>query len=333
MHLLLFAMAAMSAAAQGQGGGQPVIDMHFHALAAGDQGPPPTTICAPYEDWPILNPAQPIEAYLKDFIVEPQCSHRITSPKTDADLLKRNIEALQRNNVIAVASGTAAKVEEIRAKEPSRIIPALHMGETEWPSLAELRALHQAGRLEVLGEIVSQYAGIAPNDPRLEPYFALAEELDVPVAIHIGPGPPGVTRIGSPKYRAALSNPLVLEDVLVRHPKLRLYVMHAGWPMGDHMVALMLTHPSVYVDVGVIDFAWPRAEFYSYLKRLVDAGFAKRIMFGSDQMVWPEAIDAAIASIRAAPFLSPVQKRDILYNNAARFLRLSEAQKTRHHRR
>jgi uncharacterized protein len=207
------------------------------------------------------------------------------------------------------------------------------MGETEWPSLGELRTLHGAGKLAVLGEIVSQYAGIAPNDPKLEPYFALAEELDIPVGIHVGPGPPGVTRLGSPRYRAALSNPLALEDVLVRHPNLRVYVMHAGWPMGDEMVALMLTHPTVYAELGVIDFAWPRAEFYSYLKRLMGAGFGERIMFGSDQMIWPEAIDSAIASIRAAPFLTEPQKRDILYNNAARFLRMKEADMAEYGRR
>jgi uncharacterized protein len=32
-----------------------------------------------------------------------------------------------------------------------------------------------------------------------------------------------------------------------------------------------------------------------------------------------------------APFLSREQKRDILYNNAARFLRLSEEEIARHH--
>ena len=35
------------------------------------------------------------------------------------------------------------------------------------------------------------------------------------------------------------------------------------------------------------------------------------------------AVDAVIRSIETAPFLSESQKRDILYNNAARFLRLS----------
>jgi Amidohydrolase len=52
-----------------------------------------------------------------------------------------------------------------------------------------------------------------------------------PIAVHMGLGPPGAAYIGYPKYRMSLSNPLLLEDLLVRHPKLRLYVMHAGWPM------------------------------------------------------------------------------------------------------
>ncbi len=45
-------------------------------------------------------------------------------------------------------------------------------------------------------------------------------------------------------------------------------------------------------------------------------------MFGSDQMNWPETIDAALDAIQSAPFLTAEQKRDIFYNNAARFLKL-----------
>jgi uncharacterized protein len=54
-------------------------------------------------------------------------------------------------------------------------------------------------------------------------------------------------------------------------------------------------------------------------------------MFGSDQMVWPEGIDAAMEAIETASFLSEVQKRDIPYHNAARFLRLSDEEVARHH--
>jgi len=106
--------------------------------------------------------------------------------------------------------------------------------------------------------------------------------------------------------------------------------MHAGYPMLDDTLALLYAHPQVYVDTGVIVYTLTRPAFYRYIQTLVDAGFGERIMFGSDQMVWPETIERSIAVIEEAPFLSAEQKRDILYNNAARFLRLDEATKAKH---
>jgi hypothetical protein len=48
-------------------------------------------------------------------------------------------------------------------------------------------------------------------------------------------------------------------------------------------------------------------------------------------MRWPEKIGEAIEAIEQAPFLTEEQKRDILYHNAARFLRLSKEDVARHH--
>jgi predicted TIM-barrel fold metal-dependent hydrolase len=75
----------------------------------------------------------------------------------------------------------------------------------------------------------------------------------------------------------------------------------------------------------------PRPVAYRYLKSLIDNGLGKRLMFGSDQMIWPEVIGENIEAIETADFLTEEQKRDILYNNAARFLRLSDEQITAHH--
>jgi hypothetical protein len=94
---------------------------------------------------------------------------------------------------------------------------------------------------------------------------------------------------------------------------------------------VLFAHPQVYVDVGAIVFAAPRAAFYRYLRGIVDGGFGNRVMFGSDQMVWPGVIERSIAVIEEASFLSEEQKRDIFYNNAARFLRLSEEEIAKHH--
>jgi uncharacterized protein len=88
---------------------------------------------------------------------------------------------------------------------------------------------------------------------------------------------------------------------------------------------------SLLRHLGLISFVLPRAEFHRYLERLFQAGFGKRVMFGSDQMVWPQAIERAIEGVESAPSLSPDQKRDIFYGNAARFLRLSDAEVARRH--
>ena len=70
---------------------------------------------------------------------------------------------------------------------------------------------------------------------------------------------------------------------------------------------------------------------HNYLKSLVDAGLGDRLMFGSDGLGFPEAIKLAIEGINSAEFLTVKQKKDIFYNNAARFLKLSEEQIAQHH--
>lgn len=186
----------------------------------------------------------------------------------------------------------------------------------------EIRRLHTAGAFRVLGEVTNQYAGIAPDDARLEPLWAMAEQLDIPVGIHIGGAEPGTPYTASPAFRARLQSALTLEEVLVRHPKLRVYIMHAGYPMLDDLLALLFTHPQVYVEPSMAINVETRAAFYRFLRGIVEAGYGDRVMFGSDQMIWPGLIEPAIASIEEAPFLTVEQKRDIFFNNAARFLRL-----------
>ena len=125
-----------------------------------------------------------------------------------------------------------------------------------------------------------------------------------------------------PEYRATAGNPLLLEEALLKHPSVRVAVMHAGWPLGDEMVFLLYQHPQVYAEIGLLQVTefFPRAEYYSFLERLVRAGFGDRILFGSDA-----SLQDGINAILDADFLTESQKRDILCNNAARFLRLVES--------
>ncbi len=310
----------------------PVIDMHLHALPADAQGPPPLAMCTPITAWPAWDPVRPYQLNVLD-PKQPNCADPIMSPITDDEVMTETIAAAQRRNIFGVLSGTPERVDQWRRAAPGRFLPGvgLQLGEKDTLTVAALRELHAKGRLAVLGEITNQYAGIPPDDPRMEPYWAMAAALDIPVGIHIGPGPPGVHYLGATGYRARLHSALTVEEVLVKHPGLRLYIMHAGYPMLDDLLTVLYAHPQVHVDTGVIVYTQPRPAFYRYLQAIVEAGFANRVMFGSDQMVWPGVIERAIETIESAPFLSEQQKRDILYNNAARFLRLSEADIAKHH--
>ena len=325
----LISLFAVPASAQER---LPIIDMHLHASAARDNGPPPLALCVPVSAYPVRDPSRPWGEVFIEWQKNPSCQDPVWSPPTDQALMQQTIEVLKRRNVIGVLSETPERVELWRQAAPDRFIPGLQFqfGRDKF-SPDSLRRLYSAGRVAVLAEVTNQYVGITPSDSFFEPYLAVAEELDIPVGIHIGTGPPGAPYLGFTQYRAALHSPLTLEDALLRHPKLRAYIMHAGWPMGDDLLAVLWAHPQVYVDVGGIVWALPRAEFYRYLQRIVDAGFGKRVMFGSDQMVWPGLIEKAIQAIQSAPFLSATQKRDILYYNAARFRRLSDAEIARHH--
>ena len=128
------------------------------------------------------------------------------------------------------------------------------------------------------------------------------------------------------------ANPLQLEDVLVKFPDLRVYIMHGGWPYVDDIKALMYAHPNVYLDIAVVNWILPREELYSYMQNLINAGFGDRMMFGSDQMVWPQTIDIGIETVNSGDFLTLEQKEDIFYDNAAKFLGLSAEEIAKHKR-
>jgi predicted TIM-barrel fold metal-dependent hydrolase len=312
----------------------PIIDMHLHAMTADAQGPPPLAFDIPIQTWPVHDPQTSYDELFTQSQKEPSSSTAVWSPLTDCELRDQTLAELAQRNIIGVLLGSPELVAQWRSALPNRIIPAANLT-IGWTDLTPdaIRALHAAGDLQVLAEVMNQYAGVAPDDERFEPYLALCEELDIPVGIHMGTGPPGAPYLeGLDAYRARLGSPFLLEEPLLRHPRLRMYVMHAGWPMLDEMLAMLWSHPRLHVDIGVIDYALPRSEFYLYLRALVEAGFGNRVMFGSDHMVWPGAIGYAIESVEAADFLTEAQQRAILYDNAARFLRLSEADIARHHR-
>ena len=325
MILLYLVLANVCFSQQGK---EPIIDMHLHAFPYNENGPEPVPFCYPISTViPYMDATENgMEVFMKK-MTEPTCEDPIWSPKSDAALMEGIRMQLEKHNVIAVTSGSFDIVKKWHEAMPDRILPSIgfHLKSKDM-TIDSIQSLLKSHGFIGLGEITNQYQGIGVDDERMDKYYALAQALDVPVGIHMGSGAPGSPMTITPDYAAHLSNPLHLEKVLKKFPNLRVYIMHYGEPFIDELIALLYHYPQVYVDLGGIQLTYPKAYFYEYhLKKMVAAGFGKRIMFGSDAMVWPELIGKAIEIIEEADFLSYQEKRDILYNNAARFLRIKTA--------
>ena len=329
MLVIAAALLANATASAGPVRRLPVIDMHVHASRVETKSPIPICPGKDLTDYPAFDPREtPSPEKLA------ACARPVLSETDTKELRDATIRELRAHNVRrAVLSGRAALIPDWAKAAPEIFIVAAQPTRLTPKDISALRGLQKNGQAAVFAEIGAQYVGIRADDARLEPFWALAEELDVPVGIHLGEGTPGQTSLSAPdRYRASLTSPFQLEEVLIRHPRLRVFVMHAASPLTDEMIAMLFEYPALYVDVSANNWNMPRAQFYDQLKRLVAAGFSKRILFGSDQGIWPQAIGLAIQTIEEAPFLTTQQKRDILYNNAARFLRLTDEQITRDHR-
>lgn len=278
----------------------PIIDMHMHTGLPHNVPAGTPSLCRPAP-----------------------CKGDIGATADPTELMKKSLSVMDRYNIVkGFLSGVDWSAGQKWAKAaPGRFIVSPFILKPKSSDIDKLRQEYASGHFGGMGEIGTQLIGLSPNDPSLEAYFDLAEELDLPVLIHtLGIGP------YMPHFRSAAGNPLLLEDVLISHPNLRLYIENAGYPYGEEIIAMMYQYPQLYADISTITWVIPQTAFQDYLKTLIRAGLGKRLMFGSDQMVWPEKIGVAVEAIEQVPFLSNAQKRDILYNNAARFLRLEDAE-------
>lgn len=323
---LLLTAGATSALAQGAPStAPPIIDVHVHAI----DGFSGAAAMCPFPPGFLASDPKSKEA---PFGWKPQDCSPALEPAAPGKYKEEVIAEMKRLNVTAVVMGDPKAVKDWMQSAPAgKVIPGTSfergMANGDYVSVDEMLSDFTTGGMKVMGEIGLQYEGLSPSDPAVDKYFALAEELDIPVGIHMGTGGSGRANITMPKFRGSMGNPLLLEEVLARHPKLRIWIMHAGYPMIDNLLTLLQANSHVYVDIAGLIWSYPILEVNRYIERIVKAGFEDRVMFGTDQVLWPKLMATSISVIQDADYLTPEQKRDILYNNAARFFRLEQPAK------
>ena len=263
---------------------------------------------------------------------EPATDHYGTKGAANAESHRiATFAAFRKFNIVkAVVSGNPESVENWASKDSAHIVirGILMFTPNDYGmDTAKFEQMVKNKEIEVFGETAPYYGGTTISDSIWQPYLRICEKYDIPVAVHTGGGDPGGTYSWSPKARLRLADPYWMEDVLVQYPRLRIYMMHAGgedWP--EHAIRLMAYYPQLYTDLAVLLWVEPNTQRYvkEFLRNAKEAGYLDRIMFGSDQMVWPYAIGKSIQFLNSLTFLTRKEKDDIFYNNAAGFLKLKK---------
>jgi predicted TIM-barrel fold metal-dependent hydrolase len=131
------------------------------------------------------------------------------------------------------------------------------------------------------------YQNIHPLDERMLLVYAFCEKRNLPIMIHQGTTFPQKAAL---KY----SFPILLEDVAMQFPKLKMVIAHMGHPWIDDTIVLIRKQPNFYSDISALHYRpW---QFYNALISAKEYGVFNKLLFGSDfPFTTP---DATIASLR-----------------------------------
>jgi uncharacterized protein len=117
------------------------------------------------------------------------------------------------------------------------------------------------------------YQNWDPQDPRHLPLFKRAEQLGIPVNIHQGTS---FVRPGPLKY----ANPILLEDIAIACPDLRIIIAHMGHPWETECVVLIRKHPNLYANISALHYRpW---RHWQALVTAIEYGVEHKLIFGSD---------------------------------------------------
>ena len=151
--------------------------------------------------------------------------------------------------------------------------------------------------------------GIPINEREWWPFYTKCAELDVPVVFQIG---------HSAEFMpSACGKPILLDDIAIWFPELRLVGGHTGWPWTEELIAMAWKHPNVFIATsGHAPKYWDPK-----LVRFLNArnrGIGK-VMWGTD---YPLILHAESLAQIADIDLKPEALQALLHDTAAKVFKL-----------
>jgi len=148
------------------------------------------------------------------------------------------------------------------------------------------------------------------DDRRLYPIYGHCEDRDLPIVLMTG---------GNPGPDLGYTDPIAVDRVAGDFPKLKIILSHGNWPWVHQILHVAFRRPNVYVSPDMYLFDLPGSDDYV---KAADTYLADQFVYASAYPFTPLK-DYAERFLRLP--IRPESMRKVLYDNAARLLKLQPA--------
>ncbi len=171
--------------------------------------------------------------------------------------------------------------------------------------LADLQDARERGFVGV--HAYPHWFSLAPDAPRWYPIYAKCCELDLPFMLQVGQNLIYQQDVRLP----SVARPILLDQVAIDFPELRLIGIHVGTPWADEMIAMAWKHANVFIGLD----AYAPKHLPASLVHYMNSYGSHKVLFGTD---WP-VIDPrrAVGEMRDHN-LRPDSMRNVMRENALR---------------
>jgi len=214
---------------------------------------------------------------------------------------------------------TRATIEATRGCKHIQVVAGLSFTTLSPAGLEELRENLRLGLIRGL-KLYPGYEPFFPNDPTLEPVYALAQEFHVPVMIHSGD-------TFTPKGKLKYAHPINIDEVAVDHPGVDFIICHLGNPWIRDCMEVVYKNKNVYTDISGLVLGDFTDRFESFMRKqlqeMLEYGVEPdKVLFGTD---WPLASMESYLEFIDQLSIPERERRKIMWENAARLFKISQS--------
>lgn len=152
-----------------------------------------------------------------------------------------------------------------------------------------------------------------PGDRMAWPLYEVINDHQLPVIFHTGHSGMGSGMAGGGGIRLKYGQPILVDDVAVDFPEMKIILAHPGWPWTDESLSMALHKPNIFIDLS----GWSPRYFPDQIVRYANGQLGHKFLFGSDFPLIPP--DKWITAFDEAGF-KPEVRAPIVKENAMRLL-------------